>query len=268
MYNGLQKIEEIINYIEDNITSDIDYYVLASKMQLSVYEFRRIFSFIIGCPIYEYVRKRRLSLAACEIASKDDIDMLKLSEKYGYRSQSAFIKAFNEQHGISPTAFLKSNCRVNLFTRPKFIMDIKGRETIAFEIKKTALFYIEGFSGVSPITDTCCCEAVWNDFYETGADKEFKSDIIYVSYQNENNGVKCTIGKKSDKGIKIPQTTWVCFKMNTVYDDIVNETYSKILYEYLPSANLKHNKNLPTVEVYPCDMSENGFEWEIMIPIE
>ncbi|MBQ8551366.1 MAG: GyrI-like domain-containing protein [Clostridia bacterium] len=56
--------------------------------------------------------------------------------------------------------------------------------------------------------------------------------------------------------------------MNTVDDDIVNETYSKILYEWLPSANLKRNENIPTIEVYPFDMSEDGFEWEIRIPIK
>lgn len=62
MYAGLQKIKEVIDYIEKNITSDLDCNVLAAKMGLSVYEFRRIFSFIIGCPISEYIRKRRLSL--------------------------------------------------------------------------------------------------------------------------------------------------------------------------------------------------------------
>ena len=61
MYNGIQRIDDIINDIENNITSDIDYEALASKMALSVYEFRRIFAFVVGTPISEYVRKRRLS---------------------------------------------------------------------------------------------------------------------------------------------------------------------------------------------------------------
>ena len=56
--------------------------------------------------------------------------------------------------------------------------------------------------------------------------------------------------------------------MNTTDDAIVNEAYSKIIYEWLPSANLKRNEKLPTLEVYPFDMSEDGFEWEIRIPIE
>ena len=67
MYNGIRKIEEVIDYIESNITDELDYNLLASKMSLSVYEFRRIFSFMVGCPTSEYIRKRRLSLATWEI---------------------------------------------------------------------------------------------------------------------------------------------------------------------------------------------------------
>ena len=94
MYNGIQKIDEIIDYIEANITEDLNHNKMAEKMNLSVYEFRRIFSFIIGCPISEYIRKRRLSLAALDIMTSNKPDMLKISEKYGYSNQSAFTRAF------------------------------------------------------------------------------------------------------------------------------------------------------------------------------
>ena len=50
-------------------------------------------------------------------------------------------------------------------------------------------------------------------------------------------------------------------------DEIVNEFYSKILYQWLPSANLVKNDSIPIVEVYPRDMSKDGFEWEIWLPI-
>ncbi|MBO7208548.1 MAG: hypothetical protein J6V58_02295 [Clostridia bacterium] len=109
---------------------------------------------------------------------------------------------------------------------------------------------------------------MWSEFYEKEEDKKLQSDEIYVSYQNEEGNVKCTIGEKADNGQLIPASKWACFKMNTVGDDIVNETYSKILYEYLPSANLLHNYEIPTVEIYPFDMSQDGFSWEIMIPIK
>ena len=84
MYEGIKKIEEILLYIENNITNDIECSLLAKKMSLSVYEFRRIFGFIIGCPLSEYIRKRRLSLAACEIATTEKPDFLALSSSFLY----------------------------------------------------------------------------------------------------------------------------------------------------------------------------------------
>ncbi len=268
MYNGIQKIENIIDYIETHITEEIDYDMLSSKMQLSLYEFRRIFSFVVGCPISEYIRKRRLSLAATEIMTKGNVNLQHISEKYGYSNQSAFIRAFKEHHGVAPSACLNEKPTINLFTRPNFSVSISGREDVPFRLIKTDAFCINGFSGISPITDSCCCEDVWNAFYESGADKALNTDKIYVSYLNQGENVSCSIGEKSDKGQEIPSSRWACFTLNTVDDDIVNEMYCKIIYEWLPSANLKRNKNIPTVEVYPFDMSEDGFEWEIRIPIK
>ncbi len=274
MYNGIQRIEEVIDHIEDNITSEINCDELASKMNLSVYEFRRIFAFIVGCPISEYIRRRRLSLAALEIITGDKADLSAISEKYGYSSQSAFTKAFGEQHGVSPTVYMKEAREINLFTRPKFSLNISGRETVSFKILEEEEFYIEGFSGVSSITDSCCCEKVWNEFYESGADSRLSCDKIHVSYRNEGDSVNCTIGAAVKTAVsgsdteRIPASRFACFVLNTVNDDKVNEIYSKILYEWLPSANLKRRTDVPTVEVYPFDMTEDGFAWEIRIPIE
>ena len=266
MYNGIEKIKEVLEYIEENITTELDYSAMAASMNLSVYEFRRIFSFVVGCPVSEYTRKRKLSLAALEIMNSSKVDMSKISEKYGYSNQSAFTRAFCEQHGVSPTACLHGE-EVNLFTRPEFELSISGRENIPFRIVKAEAFYIRGYTAYSPITDSCCCEDVWNAFYEKEIDQTFDTDKLYAAYYDEGDQVKCCIGAVSTEGQKIGESRWACFKMNTVDDDIVNEKYSKIIYEWLPSANMKRNNHLPVLEIYPFDMSEDGFEWEIRIPL-
>jgi predicted transcriptional regulator YdeE len=155
-----------------------------------------------------------------------------------------------------------------LFTRTKFELSVSGREDIPFSIIETDDFFVKGYEGISSITDSCCCENVWNAFYESGTDKKLKNDKIYVTYHNQGDDVLCCIGEKAEDGVKVPKNKWACFKMNTVDDDIVNQTYSKILYIWLPSANLKRNDTVPTVEVYPFQMNEDGFEWEIRIPIK
>lgn len=274
MYNGIQQIEEIIEYIECNLTSEIDYEALASRMTLSVYEFRRIFAFVVGCPLSEYVRKRRLSLAACDLMTNTKATVQEISEKYGYSTLAAFSKAFSEYHGFSPTVCQRGKCEISLFSKPKFEFHIQSPDEQAFQILSDTAFTIQGYCAFSEHTDTCCCEQVWNDFYELEKDKDISEETIFVSYHNEQGKVKCCIGERitlsenTTTADIIPECRWLSVKMNTTDDDIVNEKYNSILSNLLPSAKLKRRMDLPTVEVFPRDMSEDHFEWEIRIPIE
>lgn len=273
MYNGIEKIKEIIDFIEDNIINEINCAVLSQKMNLSVYEFRRIFSFIIGCPLSEYIRKRRLSLAGCEILTSERIDLSKISEKYQYGSQSAFTKAFKEFHGFSPSEIKKSKNTINLFPVPKLEFSVSETDALAFKIIDERDFSVTGYSGISEITDTCCCESIWNKFYENETDKKISSDKIYAVYENFENNVRCTIGSKNATYVEdlttvsIEKSKWACFFLDTVDDNEVNNFYSKITYEYLPSAGLMKNTKLPTVEIYPANMDNEGFEWEIRVAV-
>jgi predicted transcriptional regulator YdeE len=115
---------------------------------------------------------------------------------------------------------------------------------------------------------------VWSAFYESKTDEKLDSSEIFVAYKNKGSNVLCYIGQAAENEIEgleslpVAATKYACFKLNTVDDDLVNQKYSEILYEWLPSANLKINNLLPIIEVYPKDMSKDGFEWEIRIPIE
>ena len=266
MYDGIKRIEDVIEYIEANLTGTLDFDQILSKVTLSLYEFRRVFSFVVGCPVSEYIRKRKLSLAALDILSEKNPDILKISEKYGYANQSSFSRAFSEHHGIAPTACLNREVQINLFTRPRFEFRLAGRESVLLKLISSDAFSIHGFTSSSPLTDSCCCDDVWTAFFESPVAKENTSPFLYVSYDTQGEQVQCSIGKRG-VGQDIPCSRWACFAMNTVDDAVVNKKYSEILYELLPSAGLTRNESVPTIEVFPADMSQDGFEWEIWIPI-
>ena len=272
MESGIKRIEAVIDKIEENITSDIDYELLAAEMTLSVYEFRRIFAFIVGCPLSEYVRKRRLSLAAVELMTGEKLSIGAISEKYGYSTESAFSKAFRELHGISPSKCQMGEGEIKLFTRPKFELSVSGRSTVSFSVINDTEYYIRGLKMTSPHTDTCCCDAVWQSFYDGGYDGKIQGGKIYAAYRDEKDGVLCTIGERIRRGDKedevLKKSSYAVFTMNTTDDDTVNKKYSEILYEILPSAGIRRREDLPSVEVFPLDMDDDNFEWEIRIPIE
>lgn len=99
--NNINSFNKIIKYIEENLSSEIDIGYLAKESGLSVYEFRRVFSFAAGLPIGEYIRKRRMSRAAEDIIN-EDISVTELAGRYGYDVPSSFSRAFKEFHGGSP----------------------------------------------------------------------------------------------------------------------------------------------------------------------
>lgn len=266
--NNINSFNEVIEYIEKNLTENLDIAVMAKKARMSVYEFRRIFSFAAGIPISEYIRKRRLSAAASELIAKES-SVTDIAAKYGYDNVSSFSRAFKEFQGFSPNEISKNS--VNMFTKIGFEFGIHGGTDIAYRIISEPDFYICGMTGNSGINDTECCENVWESFYETDIPNTC-GDEIYAAYVNGDNSVKCTIGKRCAENVEnslyIPQSDWVCFTMHGSEDAEVNKFYNDIIFNWFDSSTYTRNYDIPNIEVFPADMEDDGFEWEIRIPVQ
>ena len=262
--------EDIINYIEDHITEEIEAKSLSEMAGLSVYEFRRIFSFVTKIPFSEYLRKRRLSLAAVELFEKK-CSVGEVAGKYGYNSQSAFSRAFKEFHGISPMEVSSGNGSFKVMTKISTEIVTTGGKDVSFSIVEKDAFTISGFCGRSEIADTECCEDVWNAFYNSDIPEKICSENLFAVYRSGTDFVDCFIGtdKPFDgESITVPASKWACFEMSTTEDSYVNEFYKDILNQWLSSTGYKKKSSAPNVEVFPSDMDEEGFLWEIWIAIE
>ncbi len=268
MYNFTDIIEEL----EVHINDDIDIEVLAKRMNVSVYEFRRIFSFITGIPLGEYIRKRRLSLAALEMyKSKNSVAYY--AQRYGYDSVSAFSRAFKEFHGIAPSGVIGGNNSFKLLTKISADIRVSGCNDIAYSIIEDSEFCISGVCAKSVISDTECCELAWQEFYNTDTADEITehNSKIYAAYESKPDFVNCFIGERSEKygdKIYIPPCSWACFKLCGTDDRMVNEFYNTVIGSFFSSIGYEKNELLPNVEIFPADMSEDAFEWEIRIPIK
>ena len=98
---SIQVIQQAINYMEEHICEPINYVQVAEKVHMSGYNFHRTFSFIVGMTANEYIRNRRLILAAVELQTTD-ISVMDAAYKYGYESPESFAKAFTRFHGVIP----------------------------------------------------------------------------------------------------------------------------------------------------------------------
>ena len=259
----------VIDYIEAHLTDGIRVEDLAKMTLTSVYEFRRIFSFVAGISVSEYIRRRKLSAAAEDLRNGKET-VTEIALKYGYDTPSSFSRAFKEFHGISPTELSKGAAAARHFTRISFDLQVRGGREICCEIRDEESFSLRGYTGRSDWQDTECCEAVWAGFYESAAAQDIPGDgKIYAAYRNGTDWVDCTIGVRTEEGdLTIPACRWARFPLNRTDDEYVNEFYKTVLYDWSVSAGYRRKEGVPNLEVYPADMEADGFLWEIWIPLE
>lgn len=110
----IQQIQQAVCYMEQHIYENINYADVAKSVHMSGYNFHRTFSFIAGMTANEYIRKRRLSLAAQELQTTD-ISVIDAAYKYGYESPESFSKAFSRFHGTTPKQAKRKGVSLHLF---------------------------------------------------------------------------------------------------------------------------------------------------------
>ena len=121
----INNLNDAIDYIEQHITGEIDYNAISQRSACSVYNFQRLFSFILNMPLSEYIRYRRLTLAAIELQNSD-LKIVDIAMKYGYDSHEAFSRAFYKFHGIVPSAAKKKGVVLKYCSKASFKINISG----------------------------------------------------------------------------------------------------------------------------------------------
>ncbi|XMB86804.1 AraC family transcriptional regulator [Mycoplasmatota bacterium WC44] len=285
----LQRMNEAVNFIEDNLTNDIDLSKVAEKACCSVYHFQRMFSFIIDIPLSEYIRRRRLTLAAFELQSST-IKVIDLALKYGYESSDAFSRAFRNLHGVTPTLARNAGVQLKAFPRLSFHISIKGDVEMNYRIVEKDAYDVFGKSITIGLNDNPfeVIPKLWLDFQEDGtyqniceiagfepysgkllsaAAYDYNSDESYrnkyIIYTMMPNGKD--IPKEFDV-LTIPKAKWVVFseKFRTVEEsiEVIQNIWKRVFTEWFPNSEYEV-ANGPQLEVFP----EDSDTVEVWIPV-
>jgi AraC family transcriptional regulator len=142
--NILKQFNDAMAYIEENITYDLNISRVFQIAGCSEYHFRRMFSFLAGMPLGEYIRRRKLSYAAMILQSKNE-KVVDVALKLGYETPESFSKAFQAMHGVSPSQVKKGNAVLKAFPPMTFQLTIKGGLVMDYRIIEKETFNIVGF---------------------------------------------------------------------------------------------------------------------------
>lgn len=155
--DSLKRMNEAINYIEENLVDEIDCKEVAKLAFCSEYHFKRMFSFLAGISLSEYIRRRRLTLAAFELRDSS-VKVIDVAMKYGYRSPDSFTRAFQQLHGITPSKARNNGHALKAYPRMTFQLSITGGKEMNYRMEEKDAFRIVGmmkrvpiiFHGVNP----------------------------------------------------------------------------------------------------------------------
>ena len=276
----IERLNSAIYYMEEHIREELDMEEVARIACCSTYHFQRMFAYMADVPLSEYVRRRRMSLAAVDLQS-GDCKVIDASLKYGYDSPTAFNRAFKNVHGIAPSQAKEDGIVLKAFPPISFRITIKGDSEMNFRIEKKDAFHIVGMS--SPLEKEIeknfeIVPAMWEKAVSSGKigqlamvmDTDLKG-LLGVSACNEMDDWKYYIAVASKQPatdeleeFMVPAATWAIFE-GEGSNQSLQELEKRIVTEWLPTSGYEYG-NAPDIEVYLNPDPQNT-KYEVWIPV-
>jgi len=282
-------MNDALRYIEANLTNEIDASEVAKCALCSEYHFKRMFSFLAGITLSEYIRKRRLTLAAFELKNSD-LKVIDVAMKYGYNSPDSFTRAFHIFHGITPSEARNNGYTIKSYPRMTFQLSIKGGKEMNYRIEEKQAFRIVGikkripliFEGVNPEivsmrekldTDTISQLKSISNVEPSGL---IDASTNFSEGRMEENGeLDHYIGVATTENcpdnltqLEVPALTWAVFEAVGSFPEALQDIWGRIYSEWFPSSNYEQIEGPEILWNENKDTSSSKFRSEIWIPVK
>ena len=274
----IQRLNSAITYIEEHLKDEIDYEQLSRIACCSAYHFQRMFSYMAGVPLSEYIRRRKMSRAAADLQSGRKI--VDVACDYGYQSPTAFSRAFQSVHGILPSALRQEGVSVKSYPPLAFTITIKGVEAMQYRIETRDAFRVVGVS--VPLSKEVAqnfqeVPKLWQESAMNGTLEKLAGmmdstpmGMLGVSACNDAEQWRYFIAVATTQpadGLEeytVPGATWAVFPGSGPSVSI-QKLEERIITEWLPTSGYEYD-NGPDVEVYLNPDPQNA-RYEVWIPV-
>ncbi|WP_434297736.1 AraC family transcriptional regulator [Clostridium sporogenes] len=282
-------LNNTLEYIEKNLHTAINIDDIAKVACSSRYHFQRVFHSLTGFTVTQYIKNRRLTLAAEELVSTD-IRIIDIALKYGYESPEAFTKAFKRLHGISPSALKKINGKIKAFPKISFQISIKGECEIIYRIVEKEAFKVFGIGfETTRINDAAYKEIpeFINKIFKDGTHDRInqvlgnsKGSLLYgFHYDFKENGTrKYMMGYEMPRTeisdeftiLQVPKLTWAVFEGYGDMPDnlIIQHIWRRIYSEWFPSSGFEQVEGPCIEKNFWANKKHDEYKCEVWIPVK
>lgn len=280
----LKQLSQAISYIENNLDSDISYDEAAKIACCSTYYFQRMFSYVAGIPLSDYIRRRRMTKAAFDL-QVSEAKVMDIGSKYGYVSPTSFNRAFQKVHGVAPTVARMEGTKLNSYPPISFSIKVTGGESMRYRIETKDPIRIVGTRvelQEDPEQNFQIVPAFWDRTLKSNLFSEIckltnkdPNGILGVTAYKNAEEIYYYIAASTDKAVpenlfeyEIPAATWVIFECDGNFQESIQTIFKRFLTEWLPFSGYEYAK-LPDIEVYPIsDERSKGGHSEVWIAVK
>ncbi|GAB3807323.1 AraC family transcriptional regulator [Virgibacillus kimchii] len=286
---SLSSMNKALAYIEEHLTGEVDYSEVSKIACCSEYHFKRMFSFLSGIGLSEYIRRRRLTLAALDLKDTN-LRIIDVAVKYGYDSADSFSRAFHSMHGTLPSKARSESTKLKAYPRMTFQLSIQGGCEMNYRIVEKGPFKLVGFKKRVPIIFKGVNPEIANmtELLTPKVIKELKAlanieptGIISASTNfsegrmEEKGELDHYIGvaTSSDKTaefdvLKVKASTWAVFESIGPFPETLQNVWGRIYSEWFPSSGYEAVEGPEILWNESPDTGNPKYRSEIWIPVK
>ena len=281
-------LNKAMDYIEENICADIDLNAVAKVTNYSPYHFQKIFCYLADISLSEYIRRRKMTLAAFDLQNTE-IKVIGVAVKYGYDSADSFTRAFSKLHDVTPSQAKIKGTQLKSFPKLSFQITIKGEMEMSYRIEEIDAFNVVGlykrFNNEQKAGEQTIPE-FWSELRQNGKLEEILKysdgrfdEAIGVCTNGDSNGLDYyiaipTLLDKVPEGLELfhfVKNTYAVFHFVGPLHEMMPKAEKMIFTEWIPSSGYEPvtDENTADFEVYstrPHDAKD--YEFWVYVPIK
>lgn len=285
----IAELNRLIDLVEADMSSELDIVALARHIGTTEYHLRRMFASLTGMALSDYVRRRRMTVAAADVMRGDGL--LDIATRYGYGSSEAFGRAFRAVHGRGPAEVRRDGGPLRSQARLRLRLTIEGSTTMDARLIDHPAFTLIGHAtrvplvhhGVNPhiqahiaalpvaeharLKALSSAEPAGLLQVSDGVDPDYTegSELTYL----HGVAARADTAVPADLDvIAVPAGTWVVFRTAGAYPAALQETYALSASEWFPSNPWRLRPGPSIVAVLDRSADFSTATTELWFPVE
>lgn len=287
----MERLNQAIASVEHQLVEgegEVDVCRASQIALMSEHHFRRMFSTLAGMPLSEYVRRRRMTLAAASVVSGQEA-LQDLAVRFGYASADAFSRAFKAVHGIGPEGARRPGAVLRSQPKLTFTITIEGSTTMNYRIVEKDKFTLAGlctripliYEGVNP-TAAEFVEKITEEQWAKVDDLSDQEPAGVLSVHDaispsreEGTELDYYVAAATSRPVPddfdrldVPAMTWLVVESNGAFPAALQELWPKAFGEWFPANPYQSVPGPEMVVTDFVDHEQTHGRYELWIPVE